>query len=698
MSTKIPLTKNTQTSVVVKQNNTSYNLPYSKVNDFLFFAYSPTQKKNTLISALNNKTEWGQIVTVTGSLDDFDSVNINGTNSDLSAITEFAKNNGCDLYPWVVMCVYNTGGTNSRPNTYFRRDCETREDPRHIVGRRSVYCPVIKQYNFLKNYKNPTTWSEVVAGYKWASHFIFRHHDYNFYRKTNKPAGKPPVAVSYWPALVLKRNDRIRHILLLAHSSKQWQTATTTRFNSWIKPIYIPFVYKANIHFSVATGSVGSYEITVASTGKTYRGSVSSLSDLTIKIDPSSANKQISIKITADDMAIDAVVNQQTQLVDKHASKTWTVEITGESVINIDTSDTYYTVNSLDITIISTGADHDRIKFSGVNDVKYLDDNSLSLWHPSLEPRGQITIPKLYSKTNNSLLQAVVDNVLTPYGGFQFASSGAIQISTNDTDVNTAESSGVFKSWHSKLTFKITASGYYYINDGSCPLKYIIYSGTKAIHIRNWYNTNTDAWSTLSNRYANKYAFIRSGTRRFDYAVDMSYNTNSYHIPTISATSSTTTKQVYGSSGALNLWWDEDQQYATINLFDLADNYSLTVYPDGGGPWGLYDWDKTQHYNGFPCWIELRYYSQKQPSTPSGSTSSGWAKGNASANSHDLYTEPSTNKPSVAVGFTIYDVDGTGDKYCRVAAVRFTNSSGTINSINNPTYYNIGHHSSQAII
>lgn len=55
------------------------------------------------------------------------------------------------------MCVYNTGGTNSRPNTYFRRDCETREDPRHIVGRRSVYCPVIKQYNFLKNYKNPTT-------------------------------------------------------------------------------------------------------------------------------------------------------------------------------------------------------------------------------------------------------------------------------------------------------------------------------------------------------------------------------------------------------------------------------------------------------------------------------------------------------------------------------------------------------------
>ena len=57
MSTKIPLTKNTQTSVVVKQNNTSYNLPYSKVNDFLFFDYSPTQKKNTLISALNNKTE-----------------------------------------------------------------------------------------------------------------------------------------------------------------------------------------------------------------------------------------------------------------------------------------------------------------------------------------------------------------------------------------------------------------------------------------------------------------------------------------------------------------------------------------------------------------------------------------------------------------------------------------------------------------
>lgn len=57
MSTKIPLTKNTQTSVVVKQNNTSYNLPYSKVNDFLFFDYSPTKKKNTLIRALNNKAE-----------------------------------------------------------------------------------------------------------------------------------------------------------------------------------------------------------------------------------------------------------------------------------------------------------------------------------------------------------------------------------------------------------------------------------------------------------------------------------------------------------------------------------------------------------------------------------------------------------------------------------------------------------------
>ena len=72
----------------------------------------------------------------------------------------------------------------------------------------------------------------------------------------------------------------------------------------------------------MATGSVGSYEITVASTGKTYRGSVSSLSNLTIQIDPSSANKQISIKITADSMAIDAVVNQQTQLVDRYESKT----------------------------------------------------------------------------------------------------------------------------------------------------------------------------------------------------------------------------------------------------------------------------------------------------------------------------------------------------------------------------------------
>ena len=78
----------------------------------------------------------------------------------------------------------------------------------------------------------------------------------------------------------------------------------------------------------------------------------------------------------------------------------------------------------------------------------------------------------------------MVDNVLTPYGGFQFASSPSIRISTDETNVNTAESSGVFKSWHSKLTFTITASGYYYINDRSCPLKYIIYSGTKAIHIR----------------------------------------------------------------------------------------------------------------------------------------------------------------------------------------------------------------------
>ena len=79
----------------------------------------------------------------------------------------------------------------------------------------------------------------------------------------------------------------------------------------------------------------------------------------------------------------------------------------------------------------------------------------------------------------------MVDNVRTPDGGFQFASSRSIQISTNDTDVNTAESSGVFKSWHSKLTFTITASGFYDINDRSCPLKYIIYSGAKAIHIRN---------------------------------------------------------------------------------------------------------------------------------------------------------------------------------------------------------------------
>ncbi len=696
MNTKIPLTKNKYTSVVVKQNNTNYNLPYSKVNDFLFFNYSPTQKRNALIQALNNKTEWGQIVTVTGSLDDFDSVNISGTNSDLSAIAQFAKNNGCDLYPWVVMCVYNTGGTNSRPNTYFRHDYETRQNPHHIVGRRSVYCPNITQLTFLLKYKNPTTRSEVLNGYKWISGFVTDHHNYNFFRRTNKPAGKPPIAISYWPALVLRRDNKIRHILLLAHSSKQWQTATNKRFNSWITPIHIPFVYRSNIRFVIAAGSVGSYEITVASTGKTYNGSISNLSDLTIQIDPSSTNKTIIIKIKADSMAIDAVVNQQTQLIDRYESKTWTIEITGESVIKIDTSDTYYTVNSSDIIIASRGSSHDRIRFSGVDSVKYLWNNSLSLWEPTLDPSGQITIPKLYSKTNNNLLQAIVDNVTTPYGGFQFATSSSIQISTNDTDVNVAERSGVFKSWHSKLIFKITAGGNYYIDDASCPLKYITYSGDKAIHIRYWYNTDTSAWSTLSNTYAGKYAFIHSGTIRFDYAVDMSYNTSSYHIPAISARSSTTTKQVYGSSGILNLWWDENQQYATINLFDLVDNYSLTVYPDGGGVFGLGNWEKTQHYNSFPCWIELSYYSNKQSSTPSGPISSGWAKGNASANSNDLYTEPSTEKS--VFGFTIYDVSGTGDDHCRVAAVRFTNSSGSINNINNPTYYNINYHSSQEII